>query len=281
MNRLLKMGIWSVIAVITSLGCSTTHAFQSKSDSGAADRKLDLLLDIRMVEMDNLDNIFVVDAKNRLIKFDKNFNEKYRFANNKNGLIKSIDVSNPLKIVVFYDDFNHIKILDNTLSLINELDMQLPLMDISACAMSNDGQLWVYDPIQFKLLKIDDHGRVLSETSNVADYGMKNVKIGGIMERDNYVVLCDYSSGFYVFDNLGQYLFRFEAGRIRHFQLDGDLILYNTDAGLETFSLKHQERQSITIPELPQSEALIYVLYHSGAFFGIYREGIIKANSDE
>lgn len=70
-------------------------------------------------------------------------------------------------------------------------------MDVSACGVTNDGHLWIYDPTQFKLIKISDTGVSVLETSNVNDFGMVNVKITDIREKGNYVILCDRSKGFY------------------------------------------------------------------------------------
>jgi hypothetical protein len=265
--------------VILTLSCTTSRTSNPDINTFKPDA-FHIAVKPLLADIDNLGRIYVVDTKNRIINYKPDLTEQYRFADKKSGLISGIDVSNPLRIVIFYDDFNKVKILDNTLSIISELDLSDKFADISACSVTNDGNLWVYDPVQFKLIKISDKGTKILESSNVNDVGMNGVHISDIHEKNNIVVLTDKDKGFYVFDNLGQYQFHFEARHIRHVHFDGRNVFYYTNTGLKRFAINFKEMIVLGIPIDTQKQGLKYVIYHNGDYYEINENGInvIKGN---
>lgn len=235
----------------------------------------DLNIKSRIVEIDNLGRFYLCDEKNRLINYKATFTESYRYANNRSGQISDIDVTNPLKITVFYDDFNHVKVFDNTLTVITEWNLSTKFVDISACASSNDGNLWVYDPTQFRLIKTNDQGQVMLESSNVNDFGMVEVKISSIREKSNIVVLMDKEKGFYFFDNLGQYIFHYAATNIINYQFDGNHMFYFTSEGLKAYNLTSKEEHLLFKDAISDSSPpLKNVLFHQGKYYLVYNDGI-------
>jgi hypothetical protein len=133
---------------------------------------------------------------------------------------------------------------------------------------------WVFDPVQFKLIKINDVGVIVMESSNVNDFGMTDVKISDIREKGNFVILCDRNKGFYIFDNLGQYLYFFESKDIKSFQFDGRNIYYYTSTGLKSYSVKFKERLIMGVPFDVGKPGLKYVLYNSGDFIEVNLNGL-------
>ncbi|HMT54985.1 MAG TPA: hypothetical protein PKD16_18245, partial [Saprospiraceae bacterium] len=254
----------SLICVLFVMSCSTSKS-QNKPESLLSD--YDINANIKIAEIDNLGRIYVVTDKNIIVNYNPSFKEMYRHANTKSGAISSIDVSNPLKITVFYDNFNKIKIFDNTLTQITEMNLSEKFSDITACASSNDGTYWVYDPTQFKLLKINENAEVLLETSNLNDFGMQDISITDIREKSNFVLLTDRTKGFYVFDNLGQYAFHVPAIDILSFQFDGKNIIYYTKEGLKFYSLTFKETHEITLPNDVKIDGCKFVIYHDQDFY--------------
>lgn len=228
-----------------------------------------------LAEVDNLGRLYVVNDRNTIINYKPDLTEQYQYANKKSGTVTSLDVTNPLKIVVFFDDFNQVKILDNTLSLITELDLSARFADVSACSVTNDGNLWIFDPVQFKLIKIRENGTVIFESSNVNDFGMAGVRITDIREKGNYVMLCDREKGFYFFDNLGQYLYHFPVTTgIKSVQFDGKNVYYYSGTGLKSYSVRLKEVLMIGYPLEMNREGLMYILYQGGNYFEINKSGI-------
>jgi hypothetical protein len=247
---------------------------KNNNADGTPIKKFNIKSNVALAEVDNLGRVYIVDDKNRIINFKPDFSEQYRYANKKSGSVTTLDVTNPLRVVAFYDDFNQVKILDNTLTIITELNLADKFADVTACGVTNDGNIWIFDPTQFKLLKIKDNGTVIMESSNVNDFGMAGVNITDIREKGNYVVLCDRKKGFYFFDNLGQYIFHYEAGDIRSFQFDGRNVYYFTTTGLKSYSIKFKERQIIGFPTEMSSPGLKYILFNAGDMIEVNEKGL-------
>jgi len=245
-----------------------------KADIQEASSKFQIPVKLKSAEVDNLGKLYVVDARNHLINYDAGGKELFRFASSKSGNISTVDVTDPLRTVVFYDDFNQVKILDNTLTVVSEVDLSTTFSDITACGASNDGNLWVFDPVQFRLIKIKTSGEKILESVNVNDVGMVGVQIRFVREKNNVVVLCDPQKGFYVFDNLGQYIFHQEVLDVKAFQFDGRNITYYTPTGLKKYNLVRKERQMIGFPLEMKTEGLQYIYLQGGDYYEINAKGI-------
>src|ERR1700709_2779720 len=96
--------------------------------------------DIVDFTVDNLGNIYLLNKDNQLKKLDANgdslavFNDVRRF-----GKIATIDVTNPLKILVFYREFTTIIVLDRFLNIVNTIDLRsLNILQAKAIGMAYD-----------------------------------------------------------------------------------------------------------------------------------------------
>lgn len=65
------------------------------------------------------------------------------------GKISSVDILNPLKVVLFYEEFNSVIILDNQLNEIQKIEfskLETPIL-ASAIGMSGQNKLWVFNSL--------------------------------------------------------------------------------------------------------------------------------------
>src|ERR1035438_5404402 len=65
---------------------------------------------------DKLGNTYVI-ADNQLLEFDSKGNPLANYSETNLGSLRSIDASNPLKLVLYYPDFGQINTLDTKLAL--------------------------------------------------------------------------------------------------------------------------------------------------------------------
>ncbi|WP_173966544.1 hypothetical protein [Flavobacterium collinsii] len=75
--------------------------------------------------------------------------EVFEYKNVSLGTITKVDLQNPLKIVLFYEDFNTAVLLDNQLNKITDINFSLnntPII-VSAIGMSTQNQLWIYNTL--------------------------------------------------------------------------------------------------------------------------------------
>jgi len=65
------------------------------------------------------------------------------------GKIKKVDLLNPLKIVIFYSDFNTVVVLDNQLNEIQKIEfsrLETPII-VSSTGISGQNKLWFFNTL--------------------------------------------------------------------------------------------------------------------------------------
>jgi hypothetical protein len=86
--------------------------------------------------------------KNNVL-FKKIDNQTLQYQNLSLGKIKKVDLINPLKIVVFYEEFNTVVFLDSQMNEIQKIDFstnELPII-ATAIGMSGQNNLWIYNSL--------------------------------------------------------------------------------------------------------------------------------------
>ncbi len=161
--------------------------------------------DIVDFTVDNLDNIYVLNSRNQVKKFNINgdsvavYNDVRKF-----GQASLIDVSNPLKVLLYYKDFATVVMLDRFLNAVNVVDLRKQgVLQAKAIGQSYDNKIWVYDELEAKLKKIDESGKLLLETPDFRLLLGQSVTPVKIFDENRYVYLYDSVKGAYVFDYFG------------------------------------------------------------------------------
>lgn len=157
--------------------------------------------------IDNFNNIFLLNKSNQLKKLDdKGDSVAVSNALKKYGDVYSVDVSNPLKIAVYYKDFSTIVVLDRFLSNLNTIDLrQYGILQSQAVAQSYDNNYWVFDAVENKLKKIDDNGTVLLQTPDFRTIFNQTFSPQKIIDNNGFVYLYDSKNGWMIFDYYGAY----------------------------------------------------------------------------
>ena len=160
---------------------------------------------IRDFGTDNLGNIYLVMPGNQIKKINAKgdsvgvYNDVKRYGN-----IYSLDVTNPLKILVYFKDFSTIIILDRQLSVRNVIDLQKQnILQVRAIATSYDNNIWLYDELESKLKKVDDNGNVLMESTDFRQVFDPIPAPSTLFDRDGQLYMYDNNIGLLVFDYYG------------------------------------------------------------------------------
>jgi len=155
--------------------------------------------------VDNLGNIYVLNKDNQLKKLSPNgdslaiFNDVRRF-----GKVSSIDVTNPLKIVVYYREFTMIIELDRFLNIVNTIDLRkLNILQAKAVGLAYDNNVWVYDELDAKLKRIGDDGSLVDQTTDFRQLFDSTPDPSVLRDQGGYVYLYDTIKGVYIFDHYG------------------------------------------------------------------------------
>ncbi len=213
-----------------------------------SDTQLDITENIDQVEIDNLQNIYILTSDDKILRYDLELNKKYEYNNGSIGDIVSIDATNPQKILCFIADFNRILILDNTLAEIKTLDLSTTqFLDITAVARSNDNKIWIFDPINQVIVKIDNLGNAQFKSNRLSDYNLDNVNPTIIREKENKVAVVDEVLGILIFDNFGQFLKLIPETNVEYIQIFGDYIFYSQGEKFYQYHIKRYEKENIEL----------------------------------
>ena len=157
--------------------------------------------------VDNLGNLFLLYQQGQLKKLKPNGDSLAVFNNvRKFGKLHSIDVSNPLKVLLYYKNFGTIVILDRFLNERSTVDLRKQnLLQVKAIGQSYDNRIWVFDEIEAKLKKIGDDGQLVDQTNDFRLIFDSAPSPEVIIDHEKSVYLYDRSKGIYVFDYYGGY----------------------------------------------------------------------------
>lgn len=196
--------------------------------------------------LDELGYLYLITNRNELIRYTPNLVEQYAYSNERLGSITSVDANNPLKLLLFYENYQTIIMLDNLLGDIGRYNLfDLGFNDVEAVGISNDNNVWLYDPIDYKLKKIDNSGKLLVESITMYNEGLEYIRPDFLVEKGNKVFLYDKNHGFYLFDNLGQYLYSIPMKEIDSYQVVSEnMILFLKDEIIHNYDLVYKSQQT-------------------------------------
>lgn len=195
MKKLLNFLILFLLAIISANGQTDTTFRLLRVMKG----------DFVEFTVDNLNNIYVLNSRNQVKKFDANGDSVAVYNDiKKYGSATLIDVSNPTKVLLYYRDFATIVMLDWFLNAAKSIDLRKQnVLQAQAIGQSYDNKIWVYDELENKLKKLDEEGKLLQETSDfrlLLGAAPTPIKI---FDENRYVYLYDSVYGVYVFDYYG------------------------------------------------------------------------------
>ena len=108
------------------------------------------------ITIDHLGNLYII--QNALLqKYNENGQFLFSYSNFSFGNITSVDVSNPMKIMVFYQETGTIMFLDDRLAPVsNKIDLyNFQYMTVSLAAYSSDNKIWLYDEVHADIIALD------------------------------------------------------------------------------------------------------------------------------
>jgi hypothetical protein len=200
---------------------------------------------------DNLDNIYILNSRNQLKKLDANGDSVAIFNDiKKYGKATLIDVSNPLKIVLYYKDFATVVMLDRFLNVRNTIDLRKQnILQAKALGQSFDNKIWLYDELENKLKKIDEEGKLLLETPDFRLLMGRAISPIKIFDENKYVYVYDSLSGVYVFDYFGGLKNNILIQRWQNFKVSGNYIFGSKSDTLYRYEISSFQFDEWKMPE--------------------------------
>jgi hypothetical protein len=157
--------------------------------------------------VDNIGGLYIITPENQLKKYNEKgdsigvFNQVTQY-----GKLTYVEVQNPWKAILYYQNFSTIVLLDKYLNVSTAINLRKQnIFRVKAVTSSYDNNIWLFDEQDNKLKKIDDNGKVLSET---VDFRLLFDSVPDpekIIDRDGLVYLYDDKKGIYLFDYYGSF----------------------------------------------------------------------------
>lgn len=163
--------------------------------------------DLQDFEVDNLGKLYLINQRQQLKKLEANldsvgvYNDVRQY-----GRLHSIDVSNPLKVLLYFKDFGTIIILDRFLNVRTVLDIRKSdILQASAITQSYDNNIWLYDELDSKVKKIDESGKVLLESPDFRVVFDDPPQPYRLEDFNKFLYAYDSNLGLLVMDYFGAY----------------------------------------------------------------------------
>lgn len=205
------------------------------------------------------DNIFI----------KQNQSQTWEYKNVALGTITSVDYVNPLKIVVFYEDFNTIITLDNQLNEIQKLN----LFDIdsgifaSKVGLASQDQFWIYNSLTQQILLLDYLKKTFKNIGNPIQEAIKYTQ----SDFNNFYWI-DEINNWYATDIFGKVTLLANIPPFEKIQIiDRDKLLFSRDNIL--YCLNNVTK---TVYEIEIVEKSFQNYYYKDQFLAIFTNQQIK-----
>ncbi len=243
MNAIMLRAYW-ITWVVSALTFGQLSAQQSN---------LELLFTLpkggEEVAFDRVGWFYILDG-DELIKFSQGGKEEIRESFKLFGTPQFLDATNPLKLVLFYRDFNQVVITDNKLMVRGEpLSLaNLGYVQASAVCTSYDAGLWIYDQFSFELVRLNRNLEVTNRTANLQQTVGSDLDLIELREAGNWVYGRD-EVGVRVFDVYGTYYKTIPIPNVDAFWIHKETLYCMRDQQLVVYQLKDQTQTEIHLPQ--------------------------------
>jgi len=204
--------------------------------------------------VDALGNMYLITPTDQLKKIKSDgtltavYNDVKRY-----GKISTIDVRNPLKVLVYYKNYSAIVVLDKLLTFRNQIELKpLQFFEVNAIANTYDNNIWIYDEQNFRIKKIDDKGVLLLEYPDLRNEFNIAPSAEKLIDEDNQLYLIDQEQGMFIFDYYGAYNRNIPLKDLSHVAVEKNCLIGFTDTFMEVIQLKNLTTKKYALPILPE-----------------------------
>lgn len=231
-----KIGVVLLMFLFCNLGGNKVALLSKKQTS------------YKHVKADILNNLYLFS--NSKIEKHTNSNEVYVYDNSSFGEFNSIDISDPLRIVLFNYDYQQIAYLDKTMtlkgSIISLTDAGLGDIRL-VCAASNNG-LWLYNADNFELIRINKQLQVTHRTEKLFSYVKNDINPILMIEYGNKLYFADKNNGVLMFSINGAFIDQFSGIISDCMQwIDNKIYYSNSENWLKSYNFETKALDSVFI----------------------------------
>lgn len=203
--------------------------------------------------VDNLGNLYVLTTSGQLKKMGPTGDSIAVFNNVRQyGKVHFIDVSNPLRILLYFKDFGTVVTLDRFLNTRSTLDLRRrQLFQVKSIGLAYDSNIWVFDEMEGKLKRVGEDGRIIDQSADFRLLFDSMPSPSFIVDQNKLVYLYDTSKGVYIFDYYGTF-----KNRLRFTGWSDFTVINNTIFGRDAGLLYRYEPGTLNLQQYPISPAM-------------------------
>lgn len=224
--------------------------------------------------VDNLDNIYLISNSNQLKKLNAHgdsvavFNDVKRYGNP-----SSLDVNNPLKVLLYYKNYSTVVVLDRLLTVRNTINFRKQnIFYVNSISLSYDNNIWIFDEEDFKLKKIDEEGKILQATTDWRLLFDSVPSPVSIIDKNNFIYLYDPEKGFYIFDYYGSFKNKLAFLNWANVEVNGNTMYGFSNNTLYSYELKSLNLKEYKLPDFFSKAASVKVM--NGKIYLLNESGI-------
>jgi hypothetical protein len=156
-------------------------------------------------EVDNLGNLYLISQQQQIKKLSNRYDSIATFNEVRSfGSLHSIDVSNPLRIILWYKDQGTLLLLDRFMNRRSIIDLrQAGILQCNAIGQSYDNNIWLYDDLSARLVKMDEAGNIVLESPDLRILYEQPPHPHKLEDFNKQVYAYDSLSGLLLFDYFG------------------------------------------------------------------------------
>jgi len=223
--------------------------------------------------MDNIGNIYTIKEE-ELLKYLPNGKFFARYSNLKLGGITTVDATNPLKIILYYRDFQQLVFLDDQLSLNSEV-VSLETLGYEqtdlVCGSFNNS-FWIYNKQNNELVRFDENSKKITSTGNLKQIMQNELSPNYMLEHNGYLYLNSPETGIYVFDIFGAFSKIISIKNLKQFQVNGNIVYYQRDSSFCSYNYTLFEEACKALPNPTKTNG---IKYSNKKLYSGYRDSLI------
>lgn len=226
--------------------------------------------DVRNISHDLHGNTYIL-SDTHLDKYNQENKITATYDLPSSGYIKTVDVSNPMRILIYSEIFNSVIFLDNQLNAISNA-IQLDEKEVYHCSgicTAYRGGFWLFDNDKQQIVHYNDNGNLDIESGQI---NTENTKPNIIVEYNKYIYLGFEKQSILVFDQYGAYIKRLPLEYENKFILRNNNIIFQKNEKIIQYNQKTLETKILASPTLEFSDFSIL----EGNLFLIVKGKIIK-----
>lgn len=224
------------------------------------------------IKTDGFGNIYVIN-NDEITKYNSDGISQKKFSTKRYGKIEFVDATNPLKILVYYKDFQQLLFLDNQMTATSDMISleKIGYEQASLVCSSTNNSFWLYEKQNNELIRFSAELQTVVKTGNLKRILDIDLKPNFIKEHNGYLYLNSPQEGILVFDIYGTFNKTIPLKGLKEFNVSNGNVVY-----FENGALKEYQSLTFNTIEKQFNDTLLKTVYwQNDKFYKVYSDSLL------